>query len=390
MASDYPTSIQTLSGTRGSASSKLNSPSHVDHHIVEDDTVEALQAKVGANSSAVTTSHDYKLSNVATGDKAVSLTGEETVTNKTLGAGTATALGSDATGDTYYRDSNGDLARLPKGNTNDILVQGTTTPGWSANPATTDATTLVRGVVELATQAEMDAGTTSGDEGTLVPNTTVIRAKKYHDYALATGAADVLAIDVSPSITAYATGQEFTFEANATNATTTPTLNVDGLGAKTIKTAEGAALVAGQILSGGIYKCVYDGTDMLVLSPLVQTTQTYQVSTVISSGTSATSEVITVGFTPKRIHFVIDCYDSNENASSWGVYDVDADTFGTLQQEHASSSVTIITNKASNAPFTDGQFIVDFDTFTSTQFTIQVARDGTWASGGTIVITAVR
>lgn len=43
-----------------------------------------LEAKVGIDSSAVTTSHDYKLSNVTGSDKAVSLTGTETLTNKTL------------------------------------------------------------------------------------------------------------------------------------------------------------------------------------------------------------------------------------------------------------------------------------------------------------------
>lgn len=39
---------------------------------------------MGADSSAVTTSHDYKLSGVTGSDKAASLTGTETLTNKTL------------------------------------------------------------------------------------------------------------------------------------------------------------------------------------------------------------------------------------------------------------------------------------------------------------------
>lgn len=43
-----------------------------------------LEAKVGIDSSAVTTSHDYKLSGVTGTDKAVSKTGTETLTNKTL------------------------------------------------------------------------------------------------------------------------------------------------------------------------------------------------------------------------------------------------------------------------------------------------------------------
>ena len=46
--------------------------------------VAALEAKVGVTSSAVTTSHDYKLSGVTGTDKAMSLTGTETGTNKTF------------------------------------------------------------------------------------------------------------------------------------------------------------------------------------------------------------------------------------------------------------------------------------------------------------------
>jgi len=43
-----------------------------------------VEAKIGIDSSAVTTSHDYKLSGVTGTDKAVSKTGTETLTNKTL------------------------------------------------------------------------------------------------------------------------------------------------------------------------------------------------------------------------------------------------------------------------------------------------------------------
>lgn len=48
------------------------------------DMLEALEAKVGADGSAVNASHDYKLSGVTGSDKAVSKTGTETLTNKTL------------------------------------------------------------------------------------------------------------------------------------------------------------------------------------------------------------------------------------------------------------------------------------------------------------------
>jgi hypothetical protein len=53
-------------------------------------------------------------------------------------------------------------------------------------------------------------------------------------YATSTGAVNTYAITLSPAPTAYVAGQKFTFKANLAN-TGTATLNVNGLGAKTIK-----------------------------------------------------------------------------------------------------------------------------------------------------------
>ena len=75
MATNFPTSLDNLDPTRGTANDKLSQPSHVTHHTNEDDAIEALQAKVGVNNSAVTSSLDYKLTNassVSPGHKHVS------------------------------------------------------------------------------------------------------------------------------------------------------------------------------------------------------------------------------------------------------------------------------------------------------------------------------
>src|SRR3990167_4170500 len=68
MATTFPTSLQDLDATRGTASQTLDNPSHVTHHALEDDTLEALQTKLGINSSAVTTSVDYLLKNTSSSD----------------------------------------------------------------------------------------------------------------------------------------------------------------------------------------------------------------------------------------------------------------------------------------------------------------------------------
>lgn len=94
MSSTFPTTLDAL--TDPTATSKLNSPSHSQQHIVINDAVEKIEAKVGVDSSAVTTSHDYKLSGVATADKAASLTGTETLTGKTLTTPVVASIYQDA------------------------------------------------------------------------------------------------------------------------------------------------------------------------------------------------------------------------------------------------------------------------------------------------------
>jgi len=78
MATNFPSSLDSL--TNPTSSDPLNSPSHSAQHANANDAIEALQAKVGVDSSAVTTSLDYKIAQAAT------LTGTQTLTNKTLTA----------------------------------------------------------------------------------------------------------------------------------------------------------------------------------------------------------------------------------------------------------------------------------------------------------------
>ncbi len=82
MAINFPTSLDAL--TNPTATDQVAVVSHADQHANANDAIEALEAKVGINGSAVTTSHDYKLGEVTGSDKAVSKTATQTLTNKTL------------------------------------------------------------------------------------------------------------------------------------------------------------------------------------------------------------------------------------------------------------------------------------------------------------------
>lgn len=71
MATGFPTSLDAL--TNPTSTDALTSPSHADQHANANDAIEALQAKVGVNSSAVTTSLDYKANNPKQDDAGVIL-----------------------------------------------------------------------------------------------------------------------------------------------------------------------------------------------------------------------------------------------------------------------------------------------------------------------------
>jgi hypothetical protein len=132
-----------------------------------------------------------------------------------------------------------------------------------------DANTTTKGIVEEATQAEVDAKTQTGATGAkLFQNLSTVRSTLLSDYVIDTGAADVYVITPVPAITAYATGQIFSFKAANTN-TTTSTVAVSGLAVKTIKKADGATnLAAGDIVSGQMVVVEYDGTNFQMLNPV--------------------------------------------------------------------------------------------------------------------------
>lgn len=78
-----------------------------------------------------------------------------------------------------------------------------------------------------------------------------------------TGSADAYAIAPSPAISAYVAYQVFRFVA-ANDNTGASTLNVNGLGVKSIKKPDGSALEAGNIQAGGTYQVTYDGTNFVL------------------------------------------------------------------------------------------------------------------------------
>jgi len=131
-----------------------------------------------------------------------------------------------------------------------------------------DASTTTKGLNEVGTQVEVDDRTVTGGTGAILfAPLDKIRASKYHDYAADSVGTDAYAITITPAITTYATGQVFTFKAGTAN-TGACTLNVSGLGAKTIKKDVSSDLATGDILANQIVMVEYDGTNMQIVSAI--------------------------------------------------------------------------------------------------------------------------
>lgn len=88
------------------------------------------------------------------------------------------------------------------------------------------------------------------------------------------GTANALTLTPTPAITAYATGQSFTFKAGGSPSSSTATVAISGLATKAIQ-LDGSALSGGEIEAGKIYRIVYDGTQFQLGKVGIQSLATY-------------------------------------------------------------------------------------------------------------------
>ena len=91
MATSFPSGLDSF--TNPTAVDTLDSPPHDTQHADANDAIEALQAKVGVDSSAVTTSLDYRVAQLETGGGGMTVS--------------STAPSSPAEGDMWYDDTSG-------------------------------------------------------------------------------------------------------------------------------------------------------------------------------------------------------------------------------------------------------------------------------------------
>lgn len=128
------------------------------YHDAVKSALVAIETKVGVDASAVTTTHDYKLGEVTSSDKAVSKTATQTLTNKTL---TAPVIGTSVTfssASTSIIAGATDIKFRNNANTFDNLViadSGATTFRSTVSGITTLTATTLAGTLSTAAQANV-------------------------------------------------------------------------------------------------------------------------------------------------------------------------------------------------------------------------------------------
>lgn len=188
--------------------------------------------------------------------------------NASGGAGPAGATGptgaTGATGAAGANGTNGAISQIQDEGSN-VTVRPTINFVGSGVAVTDDAGNN-RSLVTISGGGGSITGCGFGQtlNGTVCDNNTAVMNTNANLQSgtplLCSGSASTTATcTMSPTLTAYTTGMLVNFVAGATN-TTTYTLNIDTLGAKSILSSTAGALSAGAITSGVSYILRYDGT----------------------------------------------------------------------------------------------------------------------------------
>ena len=146
MATNFPASLDAL--TNPTSSDSLSSPSHSAQHANVNDAVEALQAKVGADSSAVTSSLDYKVAQL-----------EAASPGKILQVVRATDATDRTTTSTSYVDANISVTITPTSTSSTILVVWQYLPAPGSNTAVyNQITNASNTALSAAEEIQMQSG----------------------------------------------------------------------------------------------------------------------------------------------------------------------------------------------------------------------------------------
>lgn len=127
----------------------------------------------------------------------------------------------------------------------------------------------------------------------LLPNLTTFKAIAAKAVS-AGGTGNAVTIANTFPQTAYNLGNRIAFLATATN-TAAVTVNVDGLGVKSLKAHDGTALTAGGVTSGSIYEAIYNGTEFRLSGGVLDADLTASAESAAAAAASASAASTSAG-----------------------------------------------------------------------------------------------
>ena len=181
---------------------------------------------------------------------------------------------------------------------NPVTTGTTISSSWANNTLTdiasaltasiaSDGQTVITANLPMSTYAHTGVGvatarTMYGTAGQIQDNTLT--------YLTTIAGTNVITAVAPVLMSAYATGQTFYFLAAGGN-TGAVTVNINAIGAKSVKKTDGSALVSGDILTGAAVQIMYDGTNFQLLSDSNGTNET--VGNLTVTGTTTATGLIT-------------------------------------------------------------------------------------------------
>ena len=181
MTTSFPTGLDALTNPTGSSS--LTSPDHAGQHADINDAVEALEAKVGINSSAVTSSLDYKITNINASNLASGTVPSARVAGAYTGVTSVGTLGSlTVTGDVTV-----DTNTLKVDSTNNRVGIANASPAYTLDVnGTVEATQYLQGTDYLSPYQGfrnhlINGGFDVWQRGTSSASTGVVTADRWYN-----------------------------------------------------------------------------------------------------------------------------------------------------------------------------------------------------------------
>lgn len=216
---------------------------------------------------------DVLLGNLSAGTKGLYVTGNSTLWIGSEGGTGFTnlgLLGNGTLGGTFPASisiNNSLITTTNTGVTFPLLASSGVLAADSANKMLTPATATQMQTALGTYTAHQWLGNNTGSSATPAPALIGTNDWSPNAYIAGAGSVNVMTATLVPAATALVAGLQVDVLPNLANTTTTPTLNVNGLGAKTITKLGTTALAAGDYTTTAIAEFVYDGTEWQLINP---------------------------------------------------------------------------------------------------------------------------